>query len=70
MEKCLKLFFSFYDNIKPCVESGHTFSDFFTCDIVVRHGENLSPCLFAIYLNDLEEFLSEHCKTGSFHILP
>ena len=36
----LKHFFSFYDNIKSCVKSGHTFSDFFTCDIGVRQGEN------------------------------
>lgn len=62
--KMFKIIFSFYDNIKSCVKSGHTFSDFFTCDIGVRQGENLFPFLFAIYLNDLEEFLTEHCKTG------
>jgi hypothetical protein len=31
--KMFKFFLSFYDNIKSCVKSGHTFSDFFTCDI-------------------------------------
>jgi hypothetical protein len=39
-------------------------NNFFTCDIGVRQGENLSLFLFVIYLNDLEEFLTEHCKTG------
>lgn len=27
--KMLKIIFCFYDNIKSCVKSGHTFSDFF-----------------------------------------
>ena len=31
---------------------------FFGCDIGVRQGGNLSPLLFALYLNDLQEFLS------------
>ena len=31
---------------------------FFGCDIGVRQGDNLSPLLFALYLNDLQEFLS------------
>ena len=30
----------------------------FNCEIGVRQGENLTHLLFALYLNDLQEFLS------------
>ena len=38
----------------------------FQCDVGVRQGENLSPLLFAIYLNDFEDFLSKHFKGLKF----
>ena len=33
-------------------------SNFFKSNVGVRQGENLSPVLFAIFLNDLVEFMS------------
>ena len=62
--KMFKIIHSMYNNIKSCVEVSGEYSDFFSCDVGVRQGENLSPFLFAIYLNDLEDFLSQNCDVG------
>ena len=52
-----------YQNIKSCVKSdGKTSGDFF-CQSGVRQGEDWSPLLFVIYLNNLESFLiNEQCN--------
>ena len=42
-----------YQNIKSCVSINGELSAFFSCDRGVRQGENLSPALFSIYLNEL-----------------
>lgn len=34
----------------------------FLCNVGVRQGENLSPSLFALYLNDFDEFM--FCNNG------
>ena len=46
-----------YNNIKSCVQVNGRKSDYFSCYTGVRLGENHSPLLFALYLNDLESFL-------------
>ena len=46
-----------YDNIKSCVKHNNKTSAYLPCQCGVRQDENLSPLLFAIYLNDLETFL-------------
>ena len=48
---------SMYGNIKSCVRSNNETSSFFASQCGVRQGENLSSMLFALYLNDLENFL-------------
>ena len=35
---------------------------YFTFNVGVRQGENLSPLLFAIYLNDFESYVGRHYK--------
>jgi hypothetical protein len=47
-----------YQNIKSRIVYNNAVSDFFDCNNGVRQGENLSPFLFSIYLNDLEQFLN------------
>ena len=56
--KIINVIFNLYQNAKSCVKSNGKMSDFFSCDRGVRQGENLSPILFAIYLNDFEYFVS------------
>lgn len=55
--KCFNVIFNMYQEIKSCVLVNGERSPFFECTIGVRQGENLSPFLFAIYLNDLESHL-------------
>lgn len=46
-----------YADIKSCVSVNNEFSQFFKINCGVRQGENLSPILFSIYLNDLASYL-------------
>ena len=48
-----------YNNAKSHVSVGNNMSDSFPCQVGVRQGENLSPLLFAVYLNDSKTFLRE-----------
>lgn len=41
-----------YKGIKSKVKIGQHLSDFFMCNIGVRQGENLSPFLFSLFIND------------------
>ena len=58
--KCLKIIQSIYRNIKSCVIVNNNKTDFFLSNIGVRQGENLSPFLFNIFLNDLDFFFREN----------
>lgn len=56
--KCLKIIYNMYSSAKSCVKVGNTLSGFFTSHAGVRQGENLSPVLFSLFLNDLTMFMS------------
>ena len=56
--KVITVIYNMYNNAKSCVMNGYEKSDFFNCNMGVRQGENLSPLLFAMYLNDFELFIS------------
>ena len=49
-----------YSKAKSCVKNDDKISSFFSCNLGVRQGENLSPILFAIYLKDFQQFMSNH----------
>ena len=52
-----------YANIKSCVSNDGLVSDFFSSEVGVRQGENLSPILFALFVNDLQNFFElNDCK--------
>ena len=56
--KILKVIFNMYKTAKSCVKQQSMISGVFACNMGVRQGENLSPLLFAIFLNDFEIALS------------
>jgi exonuclease III len=60
--KMFNVIHNMYKHAKSRVSVGGNLSNSFPCNIGVRQGENLSPLLFAIFLNDLESFLSQHYK--------
>ena len=47
-----------YKSIKSCVLVNGEQSSFFDSNSEVRQGENLSPILFALFLNDLENCMN------------
>ena len=54
----MKLIYNLYQNTKACVKLNNTISRSFRCNVGVRQGDILSPLLFALFINDFEEFLS------------
>lgn len=68
--KIFRTIYNLYQNIKSCVKHSGNQSGFFQSYCGVRQGENLSPILFSLFLNDLEEFLeSRQCSGITFNIL-
>jgi hypothetical protein len=47
-----------YDKTKSCVKAGNKIS-FFASNAGVWQGENISPVLSSLFLNDLEKLISE-----------
>ena len=54
-----QVIFNMYKNAKSCVKNETFMSGVFACNMGVRQGENLSPLLFSIFLNDFEKTLSK-----------
>lgn len=58
--KVFRVIYNMYQNVKTCVRKNEDCSGFFNCDVGVKQGENLSPFLFSLFLNDLESFLLQN----------
>ena len=56
--KILDVIKNLYANAKSCVRANDKVSEFFQVNVGVRQGENLSPVLFALFLNDMNAFMS------------
>lgn len=61
--KFYNVILNMYKNIKSCVMLNGNVGEYFVSNIGVRQGENLSPLLFSIYLNDLENYLDSNGNT-------
>ena len=62
--KFFNVIYNLYQNIKSCITLNGANSTIFESYVGLRQGENLSPVLFSIFLNDLEPFLEEKNVTG------
>ena len=62
--KCYRFIRNMHCNIKSRIITSEGTSAFFPCQTGVRQGENLSPILFSIYLNDLRHYLQTSGLSG------
>ena len=62
--KILTMFKAMYSVVKSCVRHCNTFSDFFNISVGLRQGQNNSPAMFALFLEDLELFLQDRINCG------
>ena len=46
-----------YDMAKSCVRQNNLMSEYFVCNIGVRQGDNMSPLLFALFINDISKYI-------------
>ena len=67
--KIFRIIFNMYQNIKSCVFHSGQQSDFFYSRCGVRQGENLSPVLFSLFLNDLDDYLlNSNCSSINLNL--
>ena len=58
----MKLIHNLYQNTKACIKLNNKISSSFNCNIGVRQGDNLSPLLIALFINDFENERSKKYK--------
>ena len=62
--KICKVLRSMYENVKCCIRSGNTTSDFFPCCRGLKQGCKCSPKIFSIVINSLATEIKDKCKHG------
>ena len=50
-----------YRQAKSCIRAGGSTSDYFVSNVGVRQGENLSPLLFSLFINDFALTFNDAC---------
>jgi hypothetical protein len=62
--KLLNSIKSMYAKLKSSVKHDGNFLEFFNCNIGLMQGESLSPCLYAMYVNDIKiELIKQGCQS-------
>ena len=51
-----------YDTAKSFIKKDKLWSHYVLCNVVVRQGDNLSPLLFALFINDFWNYISQRYK--------
>ena len=64
--KCFNIIYSFYKDIKSNVFTNEGTSNYFSSNVGVTQGENLSSFLFSIFLNDLERDFRANGVSGHY----
>lgn len=59
IKKVLQVSRCLYNNVKSCVKVVNVDLSYFPCNVVVRQGDDVSPLLFSIYLNDFKEYINK-----------
>ena len=59
--------YNMYQDIRSCVGVNGECSDFFSSSIGVRQGEDLTPMLFSIFVNDLDHLSENGCEQLNFN---
>ena len=54
-----------YNNVRACVKTSNGLTDFFSSTSGVKHGCNLSPNLFNIFVNDITNISNLSCEPVS-----
>lgn len=57
-----------YSKTQVCAKIGNKLTESFRSDVGVRQGDNLSPTLFKIYINDLVDYINNTPSTDAVRL--